>query len=79
MENKKKKHCNNEEIKEKEECTCECECEESCDCNEEDCCCEVEGCTCEHEECTETTEIDERELLGKRIKDLEEALLRNQA
>lgn len=81
MENKKKKHCNEEELKEKEKCTCEneCECEEACDCSEEDCCCESEGCNCEKEECACSTETDERELLGKRIKDLEEALLRNQA
>lgn len=71
MENKKKKkhehkencHCN-------EECNCEetCKCEESCKCNEEEC------------SCTEESNInDERELLSKRIKDLEEALLRSQA
>lgn len=71
MENKKKKkhehkencHCN-------EECNCEetCKCEESCKCSEEEC------------SCTEESNInDERELLSKRIKDLEEALLRSQA
>ena len=71
MENKKKKkhehkencHCN-------EECNCEetCKCEESCKCNEEEC------------SCNEESNInDERELLSKRIKDLEEALLRSQA
>ena len=43
-------------------------CEESCKCNEEEC------------SCTEESNInDERELLSKRIKDLEEALLRSQA
>ena len=64
----KKKHCNNEEELKECECTCteECICEEECICGEE---C---GCSCE--------EInDESELLGKRIKELEEALLRNQA
>ena len=71
----KKKHCNNEEEIRKQECTCddECNCEEECNCDEE---CECEcGCSCEEE----TNVNDERELLGKRIKDLEEALLRNQA
>ena len=60
----KKKDCNNEELKE-----CECTCGEECMCGEE--------CNCSCEE--ETNIDDERELLGKRIKDLEEALLRNQA
>lgn len=71
MENKKKKkhehkencHCN-------EECNCKetCKCEESCKCSEEEC------------SCSEESNInDERELLSKRIKDLEEALLRSQA
>lgn len=66
----KKKPCNNEEIKE-QECTCnnECNCEDECVCGEE--------CECS---CNEETNLnDERELLGKRIKELEEALLRNQA
>ena len=68
----KKKHCKEEEL-EKEECTCheECGCEEEmCECNE---------CSCEQEECSCSSTNDERELLGKRIKELEEALLRNQA
>ena len=56
-------------------CTCgdDCNCGENCECGEE-CTCE-ENCTC-HEE---TTMDDERELLSKRIKDLEESLLRSQA
>lgn len=71
-----------EEIKEEncgcaegKECTCgeECDCGDSCTCNDE-CNC-AEGCSC-HEE---SNIDDERELLGKRIKDLEEALLRSQA
>lgn len=71
MENKKKKkqehkedcHCNEEH-----KCEETCKCEESCKCNEEEC------------SCTEESNInDERELLSKRIKDLEEALLRSQA
>lgn len=71
MENKKKKkhehkedcHCNKEH-----KCEETCKCEESCKCNEEEC------------SCTEESNInDERELLSKRIKDLEEALLRSQA
>ena len=51
-----------------EECCCgsDCSCEENCNC-EGNCCCE------------ETNLNDERELLSKRIKDLEEALLRSQA
>lgn len=57
------------------ECTCgeECNCGDSCECDDE-CNC-AEGCSC-HEE---SNIDDERELLGKRIKDLEEALLRSQA
>ena len=64
----KKKNCNNEEIKE-QECNCgaECDCGDDCTCGEE--------CTCNEELSID----DERELLGKRIKELEEALLRNQA
>ena len=66
----KKKHCNNEEELKEQECKCaeECNCEEECTCGEE--------CNCS---CEETNFDDERELLGKRIKELEEALLRNQA
>lgn len=68
MENKKKKHCKNEEeIKEKE-----CGCSSSCNC-------EDEVCACENEECECSNQNDEIELLSKRIKELEEALLRNQA
>lgn len=65
----KKKHCNNEEELKECECTCndECMCGEECTCGDE---CE---CSCEEEI------HDEIELLGKRIKELEEALLRNQA
>lgn len=67
----KKKHCRNEEEIKECECTCtdECMCGEECTCTEE---CE---CSCEEE----TNFDDERELFGKRIKELEEALLRNQA
>ena len=71
MENKKKnKHEHKEDCHCNEEHKCEetCKCEESCKCNEEEC------------SCTEESNInDERELLSKRIKDLEEALLRSQA
>lgn len=71
MENKKKKkHKHKEDCHCNEEHKCEetCKCEESCKCNEEEC------------SCTEESNInDERELLSKRIKDLEEALLRSQA
>lgn len=67
----KKKHCNNEE--ELKECECTCTEESVCD---EECACGGE-CNCS---CAEETNFDdERELLGKRIKELEEALLRNQA
>lgn len=54
---------------EDKECTCgdNCECGEDCTCGEE--------CSC-HEE---SNINDERELLSKRIKDLEDALLRSQA
>jgi len=67
----KKKQCNSEEEMKECECTCtdECMCEEECICGDE---CE---CSCAEE----TNFDDERELLGKRIKELEEALLRNQA
>lgn len=71
MENKKKKkHEHKEECHCNEECNCEetCKCEESCKCSEEECSCSKES-----------NINDERELLSKRIKDLEEALLRSQA
>ena len=67
----KKKNCGNEEELKECECTCtdECMCEEDCTCGDE--------CECS---CGEEANFDgERELLGKRIKELEEALLRNQA
>lgn len=90
MKNKKKKldecncddnctcgtECNcTEENKCSEDCTCneECNCTDDCQCGDE-CNCGDE-CHCEHD----SNINDERELLGKRIKDLEEALLRNQA
>ena len=64
MENKKKK---------KEHVNKECHCEDNCKCED--------NCQCEEEcHCSEETNIDdERELLSKRIKELEESLLRNQA
>ena len=71
MENKKKKkHEHKEECHCNEECNCEetCKCEDSCKCSEEECSCSKES-----------NINDERELLSKRIKDLEEALLRSQA
>ena len=81
---KEEKNCGCAEGK---ECTCteECNCGDSCTCNGECNCsesCECgEECTCGEEcSCHEESNIDdERELLGKRIKDLEEALLRSQA
>ena len=70
MKNKKEKI---EEVI-NEECSCgnDCECGDDCSC-EENCDCD---CNCG---CDETSINDERELLSKRIKDLEEALLRSQA
>ena len=66
-----------EEVKE-EKCGCmegkECTCGDNCECGEE-CTC-GEECSCHQEE---SNIEDERELLGKRIKDLEDALLRSQA
>lgn len=73
----KKKHCNNEEELKEKECTChdECNSEEECTCGEERDC--HDECNCG---CDENSNInDVGELLSKRIKDLEEALLRNQA
>ena len=81
---KEEKNCGCEEWK---ECTCdgECNCGDSCTCGDgcncgENCEC-GEECTCTEEcSCHEESNLDdERELLSKRIKDLEEALLRNQA
>lgn len=75
MENKDKtKHKNNCEKKEKnikknEKDTCNCGVE--CDCVEE-CNCDSEGCNCSNVN-------DESELLSKRIKELEDSLLRSQA
>lgn len=68
----KDKKNNVEEVKEECGCTdcncsCECDCDDSCTCDN-NCCCSKDDYEC-----------DERELLGKRIKDLEDALLRNQA
>ena len=65
MENKKKKK--------KEHVNKECHCEDNCQCED--------NWQCEEEcHCNEETNIDdERELLSKRIKELEETLLRNQA
>lgn len=75
---KEEKNCGCAEGK---ECTCdeECNCGETCECGEE-CNC-GDNCQCGEEcSCHEESNIDdERELLGKRIKDLEEALLRSQA
>lgn len=78
-----------EEVKEEKNCGCaegkECTCDEECNCGEtcecgEECNC-GDNCQCGEEcSCHEESNIDdERELLGKRIKDLEEALLRSQA
>lgn len=65
MENKKKKK--------KEE---NCNCDNNCNCNENN-----EKCKCDDKELNsnESTTNDDNELLSKRIKDLEEALLRSKA
>ena len=75
---KEKKKDNKEEkcrCMEGMECTCgdECNCDENCQCGE--------SCTCGEEcSCHEESNIDdESELLSKRIKDLEDALLRSNA
>lgn len=75
---KEKKKDNKEETckcMEGKECTCgeECNCDENCQCGE--------SCTCGEEcSCHEESNIDdESELLSKRIKDLEDALLRSNA
>lgn len=67
----KKCQCENDEL---EISTEECSCEHDCCCNnEEDCCCSEGNCECSNQE------ADINELLSKRIKDLEDALLRSQA
>ena len=70
--NKKDKNCNceNKETEQYEECACG---HENCCNGEEECSCTEETCECCHEE------SDTGELLSKRIKDLEDALLRSQA
>lgn len=82
---KKEKH--NEELKEKEqkhECHCnidECTCGDNCDCGD-DCHCHDEGkeCLCNSDECScHDAKNDTNELLSKRIKELEDTLLRSQA
>ena len=68
-----------------DDCTCDkechcgdnCECDENCECGDY-CHCGEEECTC-GEECSCHDEDDEGELLSKRIKELEDALLRSQA
>lgn len=69
---KKEKNCCKDEKIKKQECNCE----EECNCGDE---CECDDCSCEHDECSCQCENDEMELLSKRIKELEENLLRNQA
>lgn len=68
---KDKKNYKNEEL-EKQKCNCD----EECNCTDE---CECEECSCEHDDCSCQCENDEMVLLSKRIKELEENLLRNQA
>lgn len=69
---KKDKNCqceNKEQELNAEECNC---CHDEC-CHNEECCCDEEGCECANQD------TDTSELLSKRIKDLEDALLRSQA
>ena len=70
----KKCNCEHEELEINKECTCKHEncCEEECCCDEECACCE-DSCECSHQD------TDTNELLTKRIKNLEDALLRSQA
>lgn len=68
---KKEKKSYKEEL-ENQECTCEAEFNCAQECNCEDCSCEHDDCSCQHES-------EEREILVKRIIELEETLLRNQA
>lgn len=73
MENKEKKK-KKKIVEEEHKCNCgdNCTCGDECTCDEDNCHCD-DNCECKHEE----SPTDE--LLAKRIKDLEEALLRNQA
>lgn len=69
---KKDKNCNCES--KEQEINKECTCGNNDCCNsEEECCCSEENCECINED------NDINELLSKRIKDLEDALLRSQA
>ena len=61
--------CENKEQELNEACTC---CQDE-SCSEEECCCGEGGCDCSNQD------ADTSELLSKRIKDLEDALLRSQA
>ena len=83
-EKKHKCHCENEACDCGDNCECgdechchdetkECHCEDNCNCGEE-CQCHEEATECH---CNENNETNE--LLSKRIKDLEDALLRSQA
>ena len=76
MSKDKEKKKKIEEVKEESTCRCaegeECTCTENCECGEE--------CTCGDEcSCHNDKECETDELLSKRIKDLEDALLRSQA
>lgn len=71
----KKCNCENKELEQSEQCTCEHE-----NCCEEECCCDEDGCKCYEDTCEcSHQDTDTNELLSKRIKDLEDALLRSQA
>ena len=82
-EKKHECHCENDAC----ECGNNCECGDECHCHDEDneCQCENGECICGDkcecgDEChCETTENDTDKLLSKRIKELEDALLRSQA
>ena len=88
-----KKINNKEETKEEKKCTCnetcdcgcqegqECTCNENCDCGcqeGKECTC-GENCDCKEKECHCSDEINNEELLSKRISELEDTVLRTQA
>lgn len=66
----KKCNCENVELETNEECTCG---NDTCCNSEEECCCCEDNCGCANQD------NDTSELLSKRIKELEDALLRSQA
>ena len=82
---KKDKRCNCENNEEElnEKCVCqhdECCCEDDCECGcNDDCECNHEGCCCENEDYECSKDEETYLLLNKKIEELSNALLRNQA